>query len=86
MASNDEVNHRNYWISLDDKQAIWFDSTFHNWKIGDKSDLGSSTAYLLYSTFDTQCPNADGNRWKFWNGENFIEAGDDAQLGSSIGE
>ena len=36
----DQVNSKEYWISLDGKYAIWCQA--NHWKIGDREDLGSN--------------------------------------------
>ena len=79
MSSNGKINEQNYWISSNDgKQAIWYDPKYSNWKIGSKSNLGSSTAGL-YSKYDTACPSDDGKKWKYYDGDNWVDAGNDAQ-------
>ena len=79
MSSDGKINGRYYWISVDGKQAIWYDPNYNNWKIGSKGNLGSSTAGLK-SIYATACPSDDGNKWKFVKDGNWIDAGNDAQV------
>ena len=69
---------RDYWISTDGKQAIWYDSSFSTWIIG--SNLGSNNTGGLSSIYDTACPSDDGNKWKFWKDRNWVDAGNDTQV------
>ena len=85
MSTNDKVNNRNYWISPDGKYALWYDPKYKNWIIGRKSDLGTSTGYLK-SKFDAPCPDIDGNKWMFYTGDKWVDAGNDARVGIFDGE
>ena len=85
MSSNDKVHNRNYWISSNGKKAIWYDPKMNNWKIGDKSDLGSSTGGLKLK-FNAPCPDIDGNKWMFWSDGKYVDAGNDARVGIFDGE
>ena len=53
-------------------------SKYSNWKIGSQSWIGSSTA-ALKSNYYTACPSDYGNKWMFWDGDNWVDAGNDAQ-------
>ena len=85
MSCNDKVNNRTYWISDDDKQALWYDPKNNHWKIGSKSDLGSSSGGL-HSKFNAPCPDIDGNKWMFASGGKWVDAGNDARVGIVDGE
>ena len=78
MSSNDKINDRNYWISDNGEQALWYVPKFNYWIIGIKKYLGSTTIGM-YSKSDAPCPNAVGNKWKFWDGGKWLDAGNDAQ-------
>ena len=77
------VHARNYWVSDDEKKAIWFHPLSNHWKIGKATSLGSSTtgSYYIwyYSNFDALCP-VDVNKWKLYDGENWVDAGSNAQV------
>ena len=39
IATSDRINGRSYWISSNDKQAIWYENK--SWRVGDIEDLGT---------------------------------------------
>jgi hypothetical protein len=59
---NSMGNEKQNWIQVQGSNAIWYDTKFKNWKVGDREDLGSSTCYLT-STNDAMRPEKAGP-WK----------------------
>ena len=39
VATSDRINGRSYWVSSDDKHAIWYENK--SWRVGDIEDLGT---------------------------------------------
>ena len=66
-----------YWTSSDGTKALWF--TNGQWMIGGESDLGTTTAGLL-STNSPSCPESVGMDWKYWDGEEFLDAQGNARM------
>ena len=60
-----------YWMQSDGTNALWF--TSGNWMIGEKSDLGTTTKGLD-STNSPPCPESIGSHWKYYDGEEWLEA------------
>jgi len=60
------LNDKPYWLKEAGLQAIWYDKVFKNWKIGDQSDLGTTTSRLLTTkgTADTGLPH-EVTPWKY---------------------
>ena len=66
-----------YWTSSDGTKALWF--TNGQWRIGKESDLGTTTQYL-YSTNSPLCPESVGSHWKYWDGEEWLDAEGNAKM------
>ena len=66
-----------YWTNSDGTRALWF--TKGRWRIGDKSDIGTTTQ-RLYSTNFPPCPESVGSHWKYWDGEQFLDAEGNAEM------
>ena len=64
-----ETNGRPFWLK--DDAAIWYDDSSSKWAIGAKKNLGTSTCGM-HST--TEAPDPVGLRWKYTDGENWIDA------------
>ena len=47
IATSDQINGRSYWVSSNDKQAIWYENK--SWRVGDIEDLGTGICGI-YST------------------------------------
>ena len=47
ILASTKVNGKNHWLQGGGTDAIWYDKGFTNWKLGDLSSLGSSTAKIL---------------------------------------
>ena len=60
-----------YWEESAGTYALVF--TKGNWSIGKKSDLGTTTQYL-YSTNSPLCPESIGSNWKYFDGEEWLDA------------
>ena len=58
-----------YWIGSDGTNALWF--TSGRWRIGKKSDLGTTTSGVR-STTSPLCPESVGLNWKYWDGEEWL--------------
>ena len=76
--SLDIVNGKSYWMQEEGTNAIWFDKTFFNWKIGTKTGLGGTTS-ALYSNGNVDEPQ-DATIWNYyilanktWSESNDIE-------------
>ena len=66
-----------FWTSSDETKALWF--TNGQWRIGDKSDLGTTTQYL-HSTNSPVCPESVGSHWKYWDGAEWLDAQGNAKM------
>ena len=66
-----------YWTSSDGTKALWF--TNGQWRIGKKSDLGTTTQYL-YSTNSPVCPESVRSHWKYWDGDEWLDAQGNAKM------
>ena len=67
-----------YWTNSDETYALWFSQG--EWRIGDKSDLGTTTQYL-HSTNSPPCPESVGLNWKYWDGGEWLDAHGNAKIG-----
>ena len=67
VLAQDLVNGKAHWISEDDNYAIWYDTTFQNWKMGTKVNSGSSTAqYItLVGSAEAGLPH-EIKTWQHW--------------------
>ena len=66
-----------YWTSSEGTKALWF--TNGQWRIGKKSDLGTTTQGL-HSTFSPSCPESIGSNWKYNDGEEWLAAHGNANM------
>ena len=66
-----------YWMQSDGTNALWF--TSGRWRIGKKSDLGTTTQGL-YSTNSPLCPESVGSNWKYLDDEEFLDAQGNAKM------
>ena len=63
ILASTKVNGKNHWLQGGGTDAIWYDKGFTNWKLGDLSSLGSSTAKIL----TTQSAKLSFcNQYKYW--------------------
>ena len=61
------VNGKRSWKS--NSSAIWFDSTFNNWKIGSIETLGSSRCGISSPSLGHIYPyDVPSNQWKYYDG------------------
>ena len=66
-----------YWVEFGGSYALWFKNG--KWMVGDKSDLGDTTGYL-HSTNSLVCPESVAMDWKYWDGEEFLDAQGNAKM------
>ena len=66
-----------YWMQSDGTSALWFASG--RWRIGKKSDLGTTEAGLQ-STNSPPCPESVGSNWKYYDGEEWMDALGNAKM------
>ena len=66
-----------YWTSSEGTKALWF--TNGQWRIGDKSDLGTTTQHL-HSANSPVCPESVRSHWKYWDGEEWLNAHGNAKM------
>ena len=66
-----------YWTSSEGTRALWFGDG--SWRIGRKSDLGTTTQYL-YSTNSPVCPESVGSHWKYADDGEFLDAQGNAKM------
>ena len=66
-----------FWTSSDGTKALWF--TNGQWRIGKKSDLGTTTQYL-HSTNSPVCPESVGSHWKYVEGAEWLDAQGNAKM------
>jgi hypothetical protein len=62
ISHEDQTNGRNAWINSE--VAIWYDSENDKWRIGSKSNIGTSVCGI-YSTTDAENPILVGNDWEY---------------------
>ena len=73
------INGRKHWISPNG-YAIW---NFKDvWFIGSTKYLGTDISFMVL-LFPVQCPHQANGKWKFWNGNNFVDAGNNIQVKQS---
>ena len=61
------INGKRSWKS--NSSAIWFDSTFNNWKIGSIETLGSSRCGISSPSLGHIYPyDVPSNQWKYYGG------------------
>jgi len=72
VATSDRINGRSYWVSSDDKHAIWYENK--SWRVGDIEDLGTGICGI-YSVApgEPHWPNHEIN-WRYFNGKEWIFA------------
>ena len=78
ILNDGKVNGKSYW-SGPDSNAIWYINDFNVWVIGSSQDLGSSIA-SLFLDFIAQCPHQGNGKWKYTDGFNWLDAGNDVQI------
>ena len=66
-----------YWIESDGTNALWF--TSGQWHIGPKSNLGTTTSGVR-STNSPLCPESVGSKWKYYDGEEWLDAQGNAKM------
>ena len=66
-----------YWMQSDGTNALWFASG--EWRISIKTELGIGRGYL-YSTNSPPCPESVGSHWKYWDGEEWLDAQGNAKI------
>lgn len=72
IAASDRINGRSYWISSNDKQAIWYENK--SWRVGDIEDLGTGICGIYsLSPGEPHWPNHEIN-WRYFNGKEWIFA------------
>ena len=73
IKNDTQINGRNYWLGPNEN-AIWFDKTNNNWKIGHIINLGKDISGII-STTNSLCPHqVISGEWMFWNGKLWINA------------
>jgi len=78
IATSDQINGRSYWVSSNDKQAIWYENK--SWRVGDIEDLGTGICGIYStSTGEPNWPNETFN-WHYFNGKEWIFAYKDIKL------
>ena len=81
------LNGKPFWLQTTGTQAIWYDKVWKNWKIGEKSYLGSARgANFLTSkgTGETAEPH-EVSTWKYFSNGAWI-ASTDINIFSSNGK
>ena len=70
ILASTKVNGKNHWLQGGGTNAIWYDKGFINWKLGDLSSLGSSTAKIstTYGTAVNSLPHELTPWWFLVNG------------------
>ena len=58
------VNGKPTWTNGD--YAIWFEQSKSNWMLGNLKSIGQDLAYIYTNVIGEL--TADGNQWKYWNG------------------
>ena len=66
-----------YWTHSDGIKALWFKKG--KWRIGYKSHLGTTTRGLE-STNSPPCPESVGSHWKYYDGEEWLDAQGNAKI------
>ena len=66
-----------YWMQSGGTNALWFKEG--SWRIATKSDLGTSTSDI-YSTNSPPCPESVGSHWKYYDGEEWLDAQGNAKM------
>jgi len=69
-----DISDTEVWVYPNGEKAIWYDTKFHNWKIGKTQDFGSSKC-VIYSRNCTKWPH-EVKYWKYYNGEKFVDSND----------
>ena len=78
--ANDVSSGMPYWMSEGwnwPLSALWFKEG--RWRIGKKSDLGTTEAGLQ-STNSPPCPESVGSNWKYYDGEEWMDALGNAKM------
>ena len=66
-----------YWTQSGGTNALWF--TDGRWRISNQSDLGTDMQ-VLYSTNSPLCPESVGSNWKYYDGEQLLDAQGTAKM------
>ena len=72
--SGEKVNGRNYWLSGDEEDAIWYgphqvgSGYGSGWHIGPTRNVGELLVGI-YSKGNENCPN-EASTWKYFDGNN----------------
>ena len=66
-----------YWTQSVGTNALWF--VDGRWRISNQSDLGTDKQ-VLYSTNSPLCPESVGSHWKYWDGEEWLDAQGNAKM------
>ena len=73
--NSSEVNGKASWIS--NSQAIWYDQTYNDWKVGPLDAIGTSTAGIRSDSV-LGCPfNMASEKWDYWYNSAWTSAGPD---------
>ena len=72
-----------FWTNSEDTMAIWFQEG--RWSIGPKSNLGTDTCSLK-SVSAAPCPESELLQWMYNEGEEWINADNDAKVLLKEGE
>ena len=67
----DDVNGKEHWVQQGGSNALWYDKTLQNWKIGKKDNLGSSTGGIKS---DDSITPLETTIWKYTKNDTWIEA------------
>ena len=66
-----------YWTNSDGTNALWLKEGM--WRIGYKSNLGTSTQ-ALYSTNSPPCPESIASNWKYGDDGEWLDAQETAKM------
>ena len=61
------INGKPWWQQA--SNALWYDKTFQNWKIGDTGDHGGSDCKMFTLPNTAKDPPHIATPWKYMNGE-----------------
>ena len=75
--TNGHSSGKPYWTNTEGTKALWFKDSM--WIVGEKSDIGTTTGGLK-STNSSSCPESVGMDWKYWDGEEWLDARGNAQM------
>ena len=85
---SDLVNGKSYWVKETFPQsAIWYDSTYGNWRIGNESSIGSTNSNMFSYSADNIYGPHGVTLWKYLkNGKWKLDNNSDinVEIGGSI--